>query len=126
MGGTLIFDGECGFCTRSRDLLIKLDRRHRMRTVPFQHPGVPEETGVSAEELRKQVYWRADDGSTYAGAEAVNAALSTVLGSRIPLRVYRLPGIRALQDAAYRWVAANRHKLHGKTPWCTSHPENCG
>ena len=33
MGGTLIFDGDCGFCTRSRDLLIKLDRRHRLSTV---------------------------------------------------------------------------------------------
>jgi predicted DCC family thiol-disulfide oxidoreductase YuxK len=126
MDGTLIFDGECGFCTRSRDLLVKLDRRHRIRTLPFQRPGAPEEAGVSVDELRKSVYWRADDGSTYAGAEAVNAALSTALGTGLPLRVYRLPGVRKLQDAAYRWVAANRHKLPGTTPWCTSHPGNCG
>ena len=126
MGGTLIFDGECGFCTRSRDLLIKLDRRHRMRTVPLQRPGVAEQAGVSEDELRKAVYWLAEDGSKFSGAEAVNAALSAALGSGIPLRIYRLPGVRALQDAAYRWVAANRHRLPGKTPWCTSHPENCG
>jgi predicted DCC family thiol-disulfide oxidoreductase YuxK len=118
MGGTLIFDGDCGFCTRSRDLLIKLDRRHRMRTVPLQRPGVPELAGVSRDELARSVYWLA--------AEAVNAALSAALGSRIPLWIYRLPGVRALQEAAYRWVSANRHRLPGTTPWCTAHPENCG
>jgi predicted DCC family thiol-disulfide oxidoreductase YuxK len=126
MGGTLIFDGECGFCTRSRDLLIKLDRRHRIRTVPLQRPGAPELAGVSRAELTRSVYWLAGDGTVRSGAEAVNAALSAVLGSRIPLWIYRLPGVRALQDAAYRWVAANRHRLPGTTPWCTAHPENCG
>jgi predicted DCC family thiol-disulfide oxidoreductase YuxK len=126
MGGTLIFDGDCGFCTRSRDLLVKLDRRHRIRTVPLQRPGVPELAGVSREELRSSVYWLAEDGTTCSGAAAVNAALSAALGSRIPLWIYRLPGVRALQEAAYRWVSANRHRLPGATPWCTSHPENCG
>lgn len=124
--GTLIFDGECGFCTRSRDVLIRLDRRHRVRTVPFQQPGVPEQAGVSEADLRKAVYWLAEDGTRFSGAEAVNAALSAAMGSLIPLRIYRLPGVRTLQDAAYRWVAANRHKLPGTTPLCTSHPENCG
>lgn len=126
MGGTLVFDGNCGFCTRSRNLLIKLDRRHRMSTVPLQQPGVPERVGVSREELGKSVYWVADDGTRCSGAEAVNAALSAAVGSTIPLRVYRLPGVRRAQDAAYRWVAANRHRLPGTTPWCGSHPENCG
>jgi len=126
MGGTLIFDGDCGFCTRSRNLLVRLDRKHRMRTVPLQRPGVPEQAGVSREELGKSVYWLAEDGSTRTGAEAVNAALSTALGTSIPSRIYRLPGVRALQEAVYRWVAANRHRLPGTTPWCTSHPENCG
>ena len=126
MGGTLIFDGNCGFCTRSRNLLIKLDRRHRMSTVPLQRPGAPELAGVSSEELGRSVYWVAEDGNTCSGAEAVNAALSAALGTRVPLRMYRLPGVRALQDAAYRWVAANRHRLPGTTPWCTAHPENCG
>lgn len=126
MGGTLIFDGECGFCTRSRDLLIRLDRRHRMDTEPLQRPGVPERVGVPREDLKKSVYWLAEDGTTCTGAEAVNAALSTALGTGLPSRIYRLPGMRGVQEAAYRWVAANRHRLPGKTPWCTSNPENCG
>lgn len=126
MSGTLIFDGECGFCTRSRDLLVRLDRQKRINTVPFQARGVPERAGVPAGELARSVYWLDDDGSRYSGAQAANAALSAAIGTNLPLRVYRLPGMRAAQDAVYRWVAANRHKLPGTTPWCTSHPDNCG
>jgi predicted DCC family thiol-disulfide oxidoreductase YuxK len=126
VSGTLIFDGRCGFCTRTRDLLVRLDRRHRISTVPFQAHGVPERAGVPAEELAKSVYWLDDDGARYSGAQAANAALAAAIGTDLPLRVYRLPGIRTAQDAVYRWVSANRHRLPGTTPWCASHPENCG
>lgn len=126
MGGLLIFDGECGFCTRSRDLLVRLDRRGRMRTAPYQGAGVPERAGVSLEALAREVYWLDDDGSRFSGAHAINAALASAFGTTIPLRVYRLPGMRAAQDALYRWVANNRHRLPGTTPWCTSHPRDCG
>ncbi|HEV2782501.1 MAG TPA: DUF393 domain-containing protein [Actinophytocola sp.] len=125
MGGTLIFDGECGFCTRSRNLLVKLDRRHRMSTVPYQHPGVPERAGVGRDALAAEVYWLDDDGARYSGAHAVNAALSAALGTPLPLRLYRAPGMRKVQDAVYRWVSANRHRLPGTTPWCTAHPDTC-
>lgn len=126
VSGTLIFDGECGFCTRSRDLLVRLDHRHRVRTVPYQGSGVAERVGVSREDLARSVYWLDDDGSRYSGAEAASAAVSAAVGSRLPLRVYRLPGVRQLEEAVYRWVANNRHRLPGTTPWCTSHPRTCG
>jgi len=125
MVGTLIFDGNCGFCTRGRNLLVRLDRRHRVRTVPFQGEGVAEAAGVSRDDLARAVFWEDEDGGRYWGAEAVNAALSAALGNALLLRLYRLPGIRRMQDAAYRWVADNRHRLPGVTPWCTSHPRSC-
>jgi predicted DCC family thiol-disulfide oxidoreductase YuxK len=126
MSGTLIFDGECGFCTRTRDLLARLDRRQRVKTVPFQSPGVAERAGISRDELATSVYWLDEDGSRYSGAQAANAALSAALGNDLPLRIYRAPGMRRLQEAVYRWVSNNRHRLPGTTPWCTSHPDSCG
>src|SRR2546425_8741724 len=33
---TLIYDGECGFCQRSVDVLRRWDREHRIALVPFQ------------------------------------------------------------------------------------------
>lgn len=125
MGGTLIFDGECGFCTRSRNLLARLDRRRRLRTAPLQRPGVAESAGVDREELARSVYWLDDNGAVYSGAEAANAALAAALGTELPVRLYRLPGVRAVQDAVYRWVSENRHRLGGTTPWCEQYPESC-
>jgi predicted DCC family thiol-disulfide oxidoreductase YuxK len=126
MSGTLIFDGECGFCTRSRNLLARLDRHHRVSTVPFQERGVAERAGVSRERLAEAVYWMDEAGGRYWGAEAANAAVCAALGNGLLLRIYRLPGMRTLQDAVYRWVAANRHRFPGTTPWCQTHPDTCG
>ena len=64
-------------------------------------------------------------GRVYAGAEAVNAALTTAIGAKLPLRIYRIPGIRSLEDAAYRWVAAHRDRFPA-TPYCESDPLGCG
>jgi predicted DCC family thiol-disulfide oxidoreductase YuxK len=123
--GTVVFDGDCGFCTRGRDLLVRLDRHSRVRTVPFQRPGVPGSTGLSSEQLAGSVWWLGADGRRAHSAEAVNAALSAALGTRLPLAVYRLPGVRQAQEAVYRLVAANRHRLPGARPWCRAHPEDC-
>jgi len=33
---TLIYDGDCGFCQRSMELVRRWDREHRLHYVPFQ------------------------------------------------------------------------------------------
>jgi predicted DCC family thiol-disulfide oxidoreductase YuxK len=93
--------------------------------MPFQQAGVAESAGVSRADLARAVFWEGDDGGRYWGAEAINAALSAALGNSLLLRLYRLPGIRRLEDRVYRWVADNRYRLPGVTPWCSSHPEHC-
>jgi predicted DCC family thiol-disulfide oxidoreductase YuxK len=123
--GTLFFDGACGMCTRSRDLLLKLDRTGRLRTATLQRPGTAQRLGVAPAHLLDAVRWRDSSGAVYAGAEAVNAAVSAAIGSRIPLALYRLPGVRFIQDVVYRWVAAHRYKFPGTTPYCESHPAAC-
>lgn len=93
--------------------------------MPLQRPGVAEEAGVSRQRLTAEVCWLDADGTASWGAEAINAALSEALGNRLPLRIYRLPGIRGLQGLGYRFVAANRHRLPGSTPWCAANPADC-
>lgn len=125
MSGVFFFDGACGMCTRSRDLLVKLDRTGDMRTEPFQHAGTAERLGIPADRLGESVWWLDSSGDVFGGAEAANAAVSAALGTRLPLHVYRMPGIRSLQDAVYRWVAAHRYRFPGTTPYCESHPVAC-
>lgn len=125
MTGVLFFDGVCGMCTRSRDFLVRLDRIGSMKTEPLQGPGVAQRLGIAPSQLLESVRWLDSSGAVYSGAEAVNAALSAALGTRLPLLIYRLPGIRSLQDLVYRWVAGHRYRFPGTVPYCESHPVAC-
>jgi predicted DCC family thiol-disulfide oxidoreductase YuxK len=126
MTNLLIFDGDCGFCTRSRDFLAKIDHEDRITLLPLQAPNAWELTGRSREQLKESLYWIGADGTRASGAEAVNAALSVAIDNPLPADVYRMiPGMRALQEHIYRWVAAHRATLPGRTPWCSEHPEDC-
>ena len=93
MDGVLIFDGNCGMCTRVRNRLVRMDRTGRLRTEPMLAPGVIDRVGVPAARLAESSWWLDSSGAVYGGAEAMNAALSTALGSRLPLRLYAVPGI---------------------------------
>ena len=125
MNGVLVFDGNCGMCTRVRDALLRLDRSGQLTTEPMQGPGVPERVGFDLEHLLKSVWWLDSSGAVFAGAKAVNAAVSMALGTRLPLIVYNIPGVGPLQEMVYRWVAAHRYRFRGVTPLCESEPQRC-
>lgn len=123
--GTLFFDGGCGMCTRSVDLLLRFDRTGRIRTEPLQGPGVAERLGIAPDSLLESIRWLDASGAVYSGAEAANAAFSAAVGTSITLGIYRIPGIRFVEDFIYRWVADHRYKFPGKTPYCESYPTAC-
>jgi predicted DCC family thiol-disulfide oxidoreductase YuxK len=125
MTGTLVFDGNCGFCTRSRAVLLRMDRHQRIRTIALQHPEAAVRTGLDCDALRESVWWLNDNGTLWSGAHAISAALSAALGTRVPLWLQRMPVLRQLSEGVYRWVAAHRFRLPGGVPWCTKHPDEC-
>lgn len=125
MKGILFFDGACGMCTRSRDLLVKLNRTGDVQTEPLQKPGTADRLGIPQDRLMQSIWWLGSAGEVYSGAEAANAAVSAALGISVPLLVYQVPGMRWLQSAIYRWVADHRYKFPGTTPYCESHPVAC-
>ncbi len=94
--GTLFFDGACGLCTRSRDLLVRIDRTGNLQTETLQSPGAAKRLGIPPTSLLESVRWLDSSGAVYSGAEAANAAFSS--GGRQPNPVgylsdswYRLP-----------------------------------
>lgn len=112
-------------CTRSRDLLLRLNRTGDVQTEPLQGAGAADRLGIEPSQLLETSRWLDSSGAVYSGAEAVNAAVSAALGTRLPLIFYRVPGIRSLQEAVYRWVANHRYRFPGTTPYCESHPVAC-
>lgn len=122
MAGTLFFDGDCGMCTRAVYFILKLNRTGELRAAPLQGGGVAERLGIPESQILDAARWHDASGDVFARAEAMNAALSAALGTRLPLLLYRIPGIRALQEAVYRFVAEHRHRFPGTTPYCETHP----
>jgi predicted DCC family thiol-disulfide oxidoreductase YuxK len=123
--GTLFFDGACGMCTRSRDFLLRLDRTGNVHTEPLQSPGTAERLGVAPTSLLESIRWLDASGAVYSGAEAANAAVCAAVGTRIPLVIYRIPGVRFIEDAVYKWIAAHRYRFPGATPYCETNPAAC-
>ena len=114
--GTVLYDGDCGFCTTSARWL----RRHGTCAVlPWQASDLAE-IGLTEEQVSAEVYWLDGQGRpTARGAGAVAQAAKTC---RHPVRLigqlmYLRP-LRPLADWAYRTVAANRYRLPGSTDAC--------
>lgn len=146
---TVLFDGHCGFCTRCVDAVEARDPQGRIAFLAHQVPGVRERHGVTRAQAEYQLWAIGPGGERAGGAQAVAAILDTLLGSggrleigarlghgsderahragrRGPLeRAARLPGVEQLLDAAYQWVARNRSRFPGTTPWCEAHTGTC-
>jgi len=114
----LVFDGYCGFCARMIRWIRRIDRHDRITALAGQANGTFEVTGVTADESREAVWAVTPDGRRTAGAAAIALALTTALGSRIPLIPFRLPAIARRLDRIYTWVADNRRRFRGDQPWC--------
>ena len=115
MADTLLFDGDCGFCSSSARLAARLAPAVEVR--PYQDVDLTA-FGVTAAQCAGALQWLGRGGPA-AGSAAV-ARLLLVAGRGWPVvgRVLLAPGIRRVADGVYRAVAANRYRLPGGTPAC--------
>lgn len=94
-------------------LVKTLDVFNRIEIAPFQDAEALAYAGLTAEQGGTAAWLVLPNGARYRGAGAVWAAFAAmwpIMGD-ILLAIYHLPGIRALQDAAYRFVANNRRHI---------------
>lgn len=115
-GGLLLYDADCGFCTRVAGLAPRLGLATRVQ--PMQAADLPG-LGVDPERATRELpFVRAGGGVTY-GHRAVAAALRT--GGWWWSSVGRLVDSRAADRpmaAVYRWVSRHRGSLPGSTAAC--------
>jgi predicted DCC family thiol-disulfide oxidoreductase YuxK len=107
---TVLFDGDCGFCTRSARLLRRLDRGRRLDLVPLQGAaGLPDAPPQRA--LLERMHVRDAAGGWSAGGAAWVRIADAVPALR-PLAWFAgLPFIRPLVEPVYAVVANNRQRL---------------
>lgn len=79
-----------------------------------------EETGVTAEQAAEAAWVVTPEGEKHRGAAAISVAFDELIGfGRIIYTVYRIPGIRQIEDRVYQFVGTNRmffSRLFSTTP----------
>jgi predicted DCC family thiol-disulfide oxidoreductase YuxK len=103
----LLYDSDCGFCTWCLHVILRWDRKGRLRPVAIQSAeGDLLLTGMSAQERLGSWHLVQPDGAVVS-AGAAAAPLARLLPGGRPLAALfeRFP--RAT-ERAYRWVAAHR------------------
>lgn len=108
--GTLIYDGECGFCTTSAKWA-----RHRL---PAPHAIAASQSfsgaelramGLTRDDVMRAAWWYEAGTPPVEGAECISRTLLAIGGRAAWVgRLLWLPGVRVLSGIVYRWVAANR------------------
>ncbi len=103
----ILFDGDCGFCRRSVDRILRWDRHGRLRPVALQDPEADELLGGMDEERRMASWHVVREDDTVYSAGAAFPPLLRLLPGGLPLAALAaaFPG---LTDRAYRYVAHRR------------------
>ena len=118
---TLVYDGDCAFCTSSVRWITRL--RLRVDTViAWQHADLSE-LGLTPEQCQEKVQW-VSGSRVSSGHEAVAQLL---LSSALPWRplgyLLAVPPVSWVAARVYAWISAHRNQLPGGTAACALPPE---
>lgn len=116
----LVFDGDCGMCTRAAALVERRFRPHpeMFDVAPSQALDLPA-LGLTEAECEEALQWVAPGGVRTSGHAAVASMLRSSYPWFRPLgSLLVAPVIDRLAAVAYRWVARNRHVFPGGTAAC--------
>lgn len=108
---TLIYDGECGICRQSVDLLKRWDREHVLRYVPFQDTAAVARFGIPLPRLAAAMHLISAGGRIDSGADAIPRLLELLPGKRWLAPLFGIPGVLPLARRIYAWIAMRRHCL---------------
>ncbi len=130
---TVLYDGDCGFCTKTRNLFERIDLEGLFDWVPFQT--APDHHGISEGALRQSLHLETQ-GNISSGFAAFKMmlllnpvtyfvlaiGLATPWPGMVEVRRWIVvillavfsPLFAPLGEAIYRLVATNRHRIPGK------------
>lgn len=119
---TLLFDGTCGFCTRTVLWVQKRDTKGRLDIMPCQSAVQHGGYDLNPADCGKSIWAFTADGQVEAGAQAAALVAAELLGRRWPVQVAKLPVIEQGLAIGYRFIANNRHRLPGIKGMCSINP----
>ncbi len=118
---TIFIDGDCPLCRGEARLLERLDRgRGRLAMLDIAAPTFDAASvGLQYEALMGSIHGLTAEGRVVTGMEVFRRAYGAVgLGWLVAPTGW--PVIRPVMDRLYRWFAANRLRLTGRSHACES------
>lgn len=115
----ILYDGNCGLCTRSVAGLRTLKTNAVLEFMPLQQydtDNLP--LNLSVEDLYAQIHVIDEEGRLFKGAEALTRVVKTVPTLQWIAWLYRVPGMHYVADQLYKWIAKHRYQLFGTVDEC--------
>jgi predicted DCC family thiol-disulfide oxidoreductase YuxK len=112
----LVYDADCGFCTKSA---FWLGKGKRIKIISWQALPSLAAHGLTVEMVTEAAYWLEDDRPPVAAQGAIAASLIARGAMTRPLGwLINSRPVAPLASWVYRLVARNRHKMPGGTAAC--------
>lgn len=113
-----IYDGDCAFCSSSVRFFRKLSPKNSVNIEAFQFLNLPL-FGLTSQQCLAEAKFVAKDGQISGGYMAFARLFELQTGwLKFVGKFLRLPIVRTVSAAVYKWVAKNRYRLPGGTPEC--------
>lgn len=107
--GWILYDGDCGFCSRWVKLWANTLRRRGFVPAALQEPWVAEKLQMPIDELLADIRLLTPDGQLISGSDVYLRAARHIWWAWPFYAVFSLPGFNWLIRAGYRWFARNRY-----------------
>lgn len=111
--GWVLYDGECGFCSRWLQFWQPTLARHGFGIAALQEPWVTQQLQLPPEELLYDIRLLTREGESVSGANVYLQVTRRIWWAWPFYAVFSLPGFNGLIHVGYRWFARNRY--------CVSH-----
>lgn len=107
----VLYDADCGFCTRTARLLRRLDRSDRLELVPLQKARSAVPDAPSTDRLLARMHVRDGAGHWSIGSDGW-LRIADALPALRPLAILaRVPLVRPFVEPVYALIAGNRHHI---------------
>ena len=109
--GWVLYDGECGVCTRAVEYWTPTIRACGYAIAPLQSGWVRERLGMGDEELVKDIRLLLADGGVVNGPDVYRHFMRRIWWMWPGWVLSRVPGLGAVFNGAYYWFVRNRHRF---------------
>ncbi len=113
----LVYDGSCGFCSRSVQFILRHERRHELHFVPRDSELGKQLRRTYGMEAVESMLW-VERGQVFAESGAVIKAAGYLGGGWSFLAAIGSLCPRFLLNAGYRFIARNRRRLSSGAAVC--------